>query len=78
MGCSLAELKDIFQDHDENALTHSKVMEWIVQKMRDVERKKDELDQILATLSWMLEYRTTVMQNDAEEDHSLSGLQHLE
>ncbi len=61
VGCSLAELKEILQDYDTNSRTHLQVIEWIRQKMSEIERKKDELDQILETLNWMLEYRTALM-----------------
>jgi DNA-binding transcriptional MerR regulator len=57
VGCSLAELKDILQDHDTHARSNQEVMEWICQKMREIERRKDELDQMLGTLRSMLEYR---------------------
>jgi DNA-binding transcriptional MerR regulator len=61
VGCSLAELKDIFQDHDANTRTNLQVIEWIRQKICEVERKKDEYDQMLGTLHWMLEYRMALM-----------------
>jgi MerR family transcriptional regulator, copper efflux regulator len=57
VGCSLAELKDILQDHDTHARTNREVIEWICQKMQEIERRKDELDQMLGTLHRMLEYR---------------------
>ncbi|QSO50508.1 MerR family transcriptional regulator [Alicyclobacillus curvatus] len=63
IGCSLTELKDILQDYDTNSRTHEEIIEWILQKMNEVERKKDELDGILATLKWMLDYRTALMNN---------------
>ncbi len=66
IGCSLAELKGILQDYDANSLTHIEIIEWILQKMNEVERKKDELDQILGTLNWMLDYRTALM-NDSQK-----------
>jgi MerR family copper efflux transcriptional regulator len=75
LGCSLAELKEILQDHDTNTRTNLEVIEWILQKMNEVERKKDELDQILGTLNWMLDYRMALM-NDPEEANSLLNLRH--
>ncbi|QSO51344.1 MerR family transcriptional regulator [Alicyclobacillus curvatus] len=57
IGCSLAELKEILQDHDANSRTDLEIIEWIHQKMNEVKRNKDELDQILGTLNWMLDYR---------------------
>jgi MerR family copper efflux transcriptional regulator len=75
LGCSLAELKEILQDHDTNSRTNLQVIEWILQKMNEVERKKDELDQILGTLNLMLDYRMALM-NDPEEANSLLNLRH--
>ncbi|MFD1673835.1 MerR family transcriptional regulator [Alicyclobacillus fodiniaquatilis] len=75
LGCSLAELKTVLHDHDTNAPTHEQVIEWIRQKMIEIEHKKDELDQILETLNWMLEYRTALM-NDPEKAKSLLKLLH--
>lgn len=57
VGCSLAELKDILQDHDTHARTNREVIEWICQKMQEIEWRKDELDQMLGTLHRMLEYK---------------------
>ena len=77
VGCSLAELKEILEDHNANTRTHQQVIEWIRQKMSEIERKKDELDQILGTLNWMLEYRMVLM-NDPEKAKSLLKLRHSE
>jgi Predicted transcriptional regulators len=63
VGCSLAEIKEILQDRDTNALTNQQVIEWIRHKISEIERKKDEYDQILDTLNWMLEYRMA-LKND--------------
>jgi DNA-binding transcriptional MerR regulator len=57
VGCSLAELKRILQDQDANRLTHEEIIEWIRDKIRAIERQKDDLDQMLGTLGRMLEYR---------------------
>jgi MerR family copper efflux transcriptional regulator len=57
IGCSLAELKTILQDHDTNARTNQEVIEWILQKINEIERRKDEYDHMLVTLNWMLKYR---------------------
>lgn len=51
VGCSLAELKVILKDRDENTLTNNQVIEWICQKITEIERKKNEYDQILDTLN---------------------------
>ena len=57
VGCSLVEIKDILKEKDENAISNQQVMEWIRHKIGEIERKKDEYDQILDTLNNMLEYR---------------------
>ena len=57
IGCSLAELKEVLKDHDENTFTNQQVIDWIFQKISEVERKKYEYDQMLVTLNRMLEYR---------------------
>jgi MerR family copper efflux transcriptional regulator len=75
VGCSLAELKEILQDHDTNRSTDLQVMEWIRQKISEIERKKDEYDQILGTLNWMLEYKMALM-NDPQKAHSLLTARH--
>lgn len=77
VGCSLAELKKILQENYANTLTHLHVIEWIRQKMSEIERKKDDLDQILGTLNWMLEYRMALV-NDPEKANSLLKLRHSE
>lgn len=55
--CSLVEIKEILQDQDTNTRSNQQVMEWIRHKISEIERKKDEYNQILDTLNWMLEYR---------------------
>ena len=57
IGCSLTEIKEILQDHDANASTNQQVIEWINQKISEIEHKKVEYDQIIDTLNRMLEYR---------------------
>ncbi|KLU64446.1 mercuric resistance operon regulatory protein [Desulfosporosinus acididurans] len=66
VGCSLAELKEILWDHDTNTRTNQQVLEWIRQKISEIECKKNELDQMIVTLNWMLEYRMT-LKNDPEK-----------
>ncbi|MEK3701453.1 MerR family transcriptional regulator [Paenibacillus sp. FSL R10-2199] len=61
IGCSLAELKEALQDHDSNANTNQQIIDWIRSKKREIEHKKEEYDQMLNTLNWMLEYRTLLM-----------------
>ena len=70
VGCSLAELKEILQDHDTQARTNQEVIEWIRQKMQEVERKKGELDQMLGTLQRMLDYRLALVP-DPEKANAL-------
>src|SRR5947208_12421121 len=50
VGCSLAELKDILRDRDAQTRTNQEVIDWICHKMREIEQRKDELDQMLGTL----------------------------
>ncbi|WP_331456779.1 MerR family DNA-binding protein [Bacillus sp. JFL15] len=69
MGCSLTEVKEILQDRDSNTRTNQQVIEWIRQKIIEIERKKDEMEQMLGTLNMMLEYRITMM-NDPEKANS--------
>ncbi|MDQ0191543.1 MerR family transcriptional regulator [Alicyclobacillus cycloheptanicus] len=75
VGFSLAELKEILQEHDANTLTNLQVIELIRQKMSEIARKKDEYDQILGTLNWMLDYRIALM-NDPQKANSLFKLRH--
>jgi MerR family transcriptional regulator, copper efflux regulator len=57
IGCSIAELKEILHDRDTNRRANNQVIEWIRSKIDEVERRKEECDQILATLNGMLEHR---------------------
>jgi integrase len=41
----------------------------------EIERKKDEYNQILDTLNWMLEYRMA-LKNDPQKAHSLLTVRH--
>jgi DNA-binding transcriptional MerR regulator len=75
VGCSLAELKEVLQDHDANRRTDLEIIEWILQKISEIERKKDEYDQMLGTLNWMLEYRTALM-TDPQRARSLLTVRH--
>ncbi|MNN06968.1 Mercuric resistance operon regulatory protein [compost metagenome] len=61
IGCSLAELKEALHDHDTNAHTDLQIIDWIIGKKKEIERKKQEYDLMLDTLNWMLEYRTLLM-----------------
>ncbi len=75
IGCSLAELKEILRDHDAQTRTNLQVIEWIRQKIREIERKKDEYDLMLGTLHWMLEYRMALM-DDPHKAESLLMARH--
>lgn len=76
IGCSLIELKEILQDHDTNTRTNQQVIEWISLKIEEIERKKEEYDQMLATLNVMLEYRLA-LQNDPERARAMLAVQQL-
>ena len=75
VGCSLIEIKGILQEKDENAISNQQVIEWIRHKISDIERKKDEYDQILDTLNWMLEYRIA-LESDPQKADSLVTVRH--
>ncbi|MFB7138506.1 MerR family transcriptional regulator [Gottfriedia sp. NPDC056225] len=60
VGCSLIELKEILQDKDENTRTNQERIEWISQKIAEVEQMRNEYDQMLVTLNIMLEYRKSL------------------
>lgn len=70
IGCSLAEMKDILQDRDTHARTNQEVIDWIRYKMQEIERRKDDLDQMLGTLHKMLDYRLALA-NDAPKANAL-------
>lgn len=70
IGCSLSEMKEILQEHDANTRTNQEVIDWIRQKMSEIERKKEEYDQMLDTLNRMLEYRLVLM-TDPQKAHSM-------
>ncbi|MDN4602082.1 MerR family transcriptional regulator [Paenibacillus sp. 11B] len=74
IGCSLAELKTILQDHDTNARTNQEVIEWILQKINEIERKKDEYDHMLVTLNWMLTYRKLLNEDPPQAEAMMAEL----
>ncbi|NHN32137.1 MerR family transcriptional regulator [Paenibacillus agricola] len=76
MGCSLVELKDVLQDVNESKRTNEQMIEWIQHKISEVEQKKDEYDQILGTLNWMLTYRTALMNDPQKADAMLAAFKH--
>jgi Predicted transcriptional regulators len=77
VGCSLTEIKDMLQENDQNPLSNQQVIEWISHKIKEIERKKDEYDQILDTLSWMLKYRIA-LEDDPQEAHQMWRARHSE
>ncbi len=76
VGCSLDEIKEILQAKDENSVSNQQVMDWIRHKINEIEQKKDEYDQILATLQWMLEYRLA-LDSDPQKAESLLTVRQL-
>jgi len=66
IGCSIAELKEVLQDHDTQRSTREQIIEWIRNKMSEIERKKEEYDHMLETLNKMLEYRMALT-NDPQK-----------
>ncbi|MBO7743538.1 MerR family transcriptional regulator [Paenibacillus sp. MWE-103] len=74
IGCSLAELKTILRDHDTNARTNQEVIEWILRKIEEIERKKDEYDHMLDTLNWMLTYRKLLNEDPQKAEAMMAEL----
>ncbi|GLX69843.1 MerR family transcriptional regulator [Paenibacillus glycanilyticus] len=68
LGCSLAELKDVFQDQDTNTKTNQQIIAWMEQKKEEIEHKKAEYDQISKTLDWMIEYRKALIHDPAKAE----------
>ncbi|MBY9078776.1 MerR family transcriptional regulator [Paenibacillus sp. HN-1] len=71
IGCSLAELKEALQDHDTNSRTNLQIIDWIQGKKEEIERKKQEYDQMLDTLNKMLEYRILLMNDPQKAEEML-------
>jgi MerR family copper efflux transcriptional regulator len=74
IGCSIAELKTILQDHDTNERTNQEVIEWILQKINEIERKKEEYDHMLVTLNWMLTYRKLLNEDPQQAEAMMAEL----
>jgi MerR family transcriptional regulator, copper efflux regulator len=70
VGCSLDEVKEILQAKDDRTVSNQQVIEWIRHKITEIEQKRDEYDQILDTLHWMLDYRIA-LDSDPEKAESL-------
>ncbi|WP_168119525.1 MerR family transcriptional regulator [Paenibacillus sp. HB172176] len=77
IGCSLAELKVILQDHDSHTLSNEEVMGWIRGKISEIESKKEEYDHMLDTLHWMMEYRMALMNDPRKAEEMLEQLRKL-
>jgi MerR family transcriptional regulator, copper efflux regulator len=75
VGCSLDETKEILQAKDDNTISNQQVVEWIRHKINEIEQKRDEYEQILGTLNWMLEYRIALNSNP-QKAGSLLTTQH--
>lgn len=75
IGCSLAELKEVLQDHDANASTNQQIIDWIRGKKKEIEHKKAEYDQMLDTLNKMLEYRILLMSDPENAQEMLKAWQ---
>lgn len=75
IGCSLVEIKEILQDKDTGSSSNQQVIEWIRGKINEIQRKQDEYNQMLETLHWMLEYRTT-LENDPQKADSMLSARH--
>ncbi len=73
VGCSLDEIKEILQAKDENTVSNQQVIDWIRHKINEIEQKKDEYDQILDTLNWMLEYRIALDSDPQKADSLLTA-----
>ncbi|MEK0314983.1 MerR family transcriptional regulator [Cohnella sp. 56] len=75
IGCSLVELKEILQDHDARTRTNQQVIAWIRRKIDEIELKKQEYDQMLDTLGWMLEYRM-LLETDPQKANAMLASQY--
>ncbi|GIP50041.1 Mercuric resistance operon regulatory protein [compost metagenome] len=74
IGCTLAELKTILQEQDTSARTNQEVISWILQKIQEIERKKDEYDHMLVTLNWMLTYRKLLDEDPSQAEAMMDEL----
>ncbi|MGP0587454.1 MerR family transcriptional regulator [Paenibacillus timonensis] len=74
IGCTLAELKTILQEQDTSARTNQEVITWILQKIQEIERKKDEYDHMLVTLNWMLTYRKLLDEDPSQAEAMMDEL----
>jgi MerR family transcriptional regulator, copper efflux regulator len=72
VGCSLDEVKEILLAKDDNTISNQQVVEWIRNKINEVEQKRAEYDQILDTLNRMLEYRIALDSDPQKTGSSLT------
>ena len=70
-GFTLAELKELIHADGANELSLQKKVGLIRQKMKDIDRKKGELDQIQTYLAQMLANKLALI--DAEENKTAHG-----
>ncbi len=77
VGCSISELKEILLDVDTNTRTNEQVIEWICQKIQEIECKRVEYKQMLDTLNIMLEYRLA-LKNDPKKAQALLKGHHFD
>lgn len=68
--CSLAELRNYFQERETTSPDYQEAMDWVRLKINEIERKKAEYDQIIGKLNWMLEYKLALV-NDPERAKAL-------
>lgn len=68
-GFTLAELKEVIQADEANELPLTKKIELLLQKMQEIERKKDELEQVHTHLARMLARKMAL--RDAEEKENV-------
>ncbi|MBM7565239.1 MerR family transcriptional regulator [Paenibacillus sacheonensis] len=73
IGCSLAELKEVLQDHDSNAQTNQQIIDWIRGKQEEIESKKKEYDRMLDTLDKMLSYRILLADDPQKAEELLKS-----
>ena len=75
VGFTLAEMKETLQEEDAQSLGNRRVIERIRAKITEIEGRKDEYEQILGTLRWMLEYRIALT-DDPQRARSMFELRH--
>ena len=70
VGFSLAELRETLDESGPGGPDNDRVIAQIRRKIEEIKRKRQEFDQILHTLTWMLEYRIAIM-NDPQRAEAL-------